>query len=82
MMTTTRQPKQTYSQIIVNHMLTGQSISTYQAYDLYNITCLSQRISDLRSEGVAIQSRMTKQNGKRFMLYWIEQPTTNNDEGV
>lgn len=82
MMTTTRQPKQTYSQIIVNHMLTGQSISTYQAYDLYNITCLSQRISDLKSEGVAIQSRMTRQNGKRFMLYWIEQPTTNNDEGV
>lgn len=81
-MTTTRQPKQTYSQIIVNHMLTGQSISTYQAYDLYNITCLSQRISDLKSEGVAIQSRMTRQNGKRFMLYWIEQPTTNNDEGV
>ena len=81
-MTTTRQPKLTYSQIIVNHMLAGQSISTYQAYDLYNITCLSQRISDLKSEGVAIQSRMTKQNGKRFMLYWIEQPTTNNDEGV
>ena len=81
-MTTTRQPKLTYSQIIVNHMMAGQSISTYQAYDLYNITCLSQRISDLKSEGVAIQSRMTKQNGKRFMLYWIEQPTTDNDEGV
>ena len=81
-MTTTRQPKLTYSQIIVNHMLTGQSISTYQAYDLYNITCLSQRISDLKSEGVAIQSRMTKQNGKRFMLYWIEQPNVDNNEGV
>lgn len=63
-------------------MLAGQSISTLQAYDLYKITCLSQRISDLKRAGVAIQSRMTKQNGKRFMLYWIEQPNADNDEGV
>lgn len=73
-------PPQTYSQLIHNHMLAGQSISTFQAYDLYNITCLSQRISDLKKAGVAIQSRMTTQNGKRFMLYWINQPTT--DEGA
>ncbi|WP_333954158.1 helix-turn-helix domain-containing protein [Psychrobacter sp. S4(2024)] len=79
---TTRQPPQTYSKIIHNHMLAGQSISTLQAYDLYKITCLSQRISDLKRAGVAIQSRMTKQNGKRFMLYWIEQPNADNDEGV
>ena len=79
---TTRQPKQNYKQIILSHMLAGQSISTYQAYDEYDITCLSQRISDLRADGVIINDEMVKQNGKRFKRYWIDQPTTDNDEGV
>lgn len=68
-----RQPKQTYNQIIVNHMLTGETISTYQAYDLYSITCLAQRISDLRALGVVVKGTMTKRNGKRFMQYWIDE---------
>lgn len=82
MMTTTRQPKQTYKQIILNHMLAGKSISTYEAYALYGITCFLQRVSDLRAAGVPIQDEMVKRNGKRFKQYWIEQPTTDNDEGV
>ena len=81
-MTTTRQPKQTYSQIIVNHMLAGQTISTYQAYDLYNITCLAQRVSDLRAAGVSIHSRTVKQNGKHFSVYWMDKPTTDNKEST
>ena len=79
-MTTTRQPKLTYSQIIVNHMLAGQSISTMQAYDLYNITCFLQRVSELRAAGVPIKDEMVKRNGKRFKVYWLDQPITNSDE--
>lgn len=74
-MTTTRQPKLTYSQIIVNHMLAGKSITTYEAYELYDITCLSQRISELRASGMSINDEMVTQNGKRFKRYWIDEVT-------
>ena len=78
----TRQPKQNYKQIILNHLLAGKTLSTYEAYDLYNITCFLQRISDLRADGVIIQDEMIKQNGKRFKRYWIDQPTPQTVEGV
>ena len=81
-MTTTRQLKQTYKQIILNHMLAGKSISTYEAYELYNITCFLQRISELRSNGVIIQDEMVTQNGKRFKRYWIDQPTLQTVKGI
>ena len=76
----TRQPKQTYKQIILNHMLAGNSLSTYEAYDLYNITCFLQRISDLRAAGIVIQDEMIRHNGKRFKRYWIDQPTNAASE--
>ncbi|MEZ2691500.1 helix-turn-helix domain-containing protein [Psychrobacter faecalis] len=68
---TTRQPKQSYKQIILSHMLAGNAITNMQAYDEYDITCLSQRISELRADGVIIDDEMVKQNGKRFKRYWI-----------
>lgn len=77
----TRQPKQNYKQIILNHLLAGRTLSTYEAYDLYNITCFLQRISDLRADGVIIQDEMIKQNGKRFKRYWIEQPANATSGG-
>lgn len=80
----TRQSKQSYKQIILNHLLAGKTISTYEAYDLYDITCFLQRISELRADGVLIQDEMVKRNGKRFKVYWIDQPadTDNNATGV
>ena len=80
----TRQTKQKYKQIILNHMLAGNSLSTYEAYDLYNITCFLQRVSELRDQGVTIQDEWVKNNGKRFKRYWIDQPadTTNDAKGV
>lgn len=74
-MTITRQPKQTYAQIIVNHMLAGKTITNMQAYDEYTITCLAQRISELRASGVSIDDEMVTQNGKRFKRYWISADT-------
>ena len=76
----TRQPKQTYSQIIMAHLMAGKTITNMQAYDEYAITCLAQRISEIRADGVIIQDEMIKQNGKRFKRYWIDQQTPQTVE--
>lgn len=82
-MTTTRQPKQTYSQIIMTHLMAGKNITNMQAYNEYSITCLAQRISELRASSVSINDEMVKQNGKHFKRYWIDRPATdNNNEEV
>ncbi|MGB2784525.1 helix-turn-helix domain-containing protein [Psychrobacter sp.] len=80
----TRQPKKSYKQIIHNHMLAGHSLSTYEAFDLWQITCFLQRISELRAQGVVIQDKTVKRNGKTFKQYWIDQPanTDNNANEV
>lgn len=77
----TRQPKQNYKQIILNHMLAGNCLSTYQAFDLWKITCFLQRISDLRADGVIINDEVVKQNGKRFKRYWIDQSANSTSGG-
>lgn len=72
-MNTTRQtPLLTQNDTIKEHLLAGKRISTWQAYQLYNITCLAQRIHDLRSTGIAIQSEMVTREGKRFSEYWLD----------
>ena len=75
----TRQPKQSYKQIIHNHMLAGNRLSTYEAFDLWQITCFLQRISELRAQGVSIQDKTIKRNGKTFKQYWIDQPADTNN---
>ncbi|MEK6219947.1 MAG: helix-turn-helix domain-containing protein [Psychrobacter cryohalolentis] len=77
---TTRQPKNSYKQIIHNHMLAGKSLSTLEACDLYNITCFLQRVSELRDQGVLIQDEWVKNNGKRFKRYWIDTPADGNHD--
>jgi hypothetical protein len=76
----TRQTKQKYKQIILNHLLEGKTLSTYEAYDLYSITCFLQRVSELRDQGIAIQDEWVKNNGKRFKRYWIDQPINKDDD--
>jgi len=74
--------KQTYSQIILNHLLSGKKISNMEAYDQYGMTCCLRRISELRAKGIVIQDEIIKKDGKRYKSYWIEQPVTitNNNE--
>ncbi len=64
-------PKRTYCETIKAHLLAGKSISTWQAYQLYNITCLAQRIHDLRNKGLPIDDEIVEVDGKRFKLYWL-----------
>lgn len=63
----------TQTDTIKAHLMTGASISTWQAYESYQITCLAQRVHDLRKIGMEIQSKSTVKNGKRFNLYWLEE---------
>lgn len=73
-MTTPRQAvTTTQTDTIRAHLMTGASISTWDAYERYQITCLAQRVHDLRSGGLEIQSEIKTENGKRFSLYWIEE---------
>lgn len=81
-MTTTRQPKQNYCQIIMAHLMAGKTITIWESISLYQITCLAQRISDLRAVGAPIQDKWVKQNGKRFKRYWIDQPANTTKSEV
>lgn len=63
----------TQTDTIRAHLMTGATISTWDAYERYQITCLAQRVHDLRRSGIDVKSEVTVKNGKRFSLYWIEQ---------
>ena len=57
---------------IVNHMLSGKSITSMQAFRLYSITRCSDRVRDARAKGYQIQSKMiTLPSKKRVAQYWI-----------
>lgn len=72
-MTTPRQTvTATQRSTIKAHLMTGATISTWEAYERYQITSLAQRIYDLRRAGMAIHSKSTVENGKRFNLYWVD----------
>lgn len=70
---TNEPPPKTQVEIVKEHLMTGASISTWQAYESYRITCLAQRVHDLRKIGMEIQSKCIVKNGKRFNLYWLEE---------
>ena len=65
-------PLKSQNERVKEHMLSGHTIDTWQAYKLYTITCLAQRIYDLKKAGIPVVSKMVARNGKRFSVYWIE----------
>ena len=62
------------------HLMTGATISKWEAIHLYQITCLAQRIHNLRSEGMVIQSETVTNNDKRFSVYWLDEQTLLESE--
>ncbi len=73
-MTTSRQTlAATQKSTIKDHLMRGETISKWESYERYQITCLAQRVHELRRSGLDIKSEVTVKNGKRFSLYWIEQ---------
>ena len=85
---TNEQAPKTQIEIVRAHLMTGATITTWDAYRLYQITCLAQRIHDLRSAGLIIQSEIVTHNDKRFSVYWLDEATlldmqmTTDVEGV
>ncbi|WP_372886095.1 helix-turn-helix domain-containing protein [Psychrobacter sp.] len=72
MFTPLHTPIKSQNDKVKEHMLAGHTIDTWQAYKLYTITCLAQRIYDLKQAGVSISSKIITRNGKTFSIYWIE----------
>lgn len=71
---------QTQIEIVKAHLMTGATITTWDAYSLYQITCLAQRIHDLRTAGLTIQSEIVIHNNKRFSVYWLDEDTLLESE--
>lgn len=70
----------TQVEIVKAHLMTGATITTWDAYRLYQITCLAQRIHDLRTAGLTIQSEIVIHNDKRFSVYWLDEQTLLESE--
>ena len=77
---TNEQTPKTQIEIVRAHLMTGATITTWDAYRLYQITSLAQRIHDLRSAGLVIQSEMVKHNNKWFAVYWLDEQTLLESE--
>jgi hypothetical protein len=77
---TNEQASKTQIEIIRAHLMTGATITTWDAYRLYQITCLAQRIYNLRDTGLLIQSEMVKHNNKWFAVYWLDEQTLLDSE--
>ena len=77
---TNEQAPKTQIEIVRAHLMTGATITTWDAYRLYQITCLAQRIHDLRNVGLTIQSEIVTHNDKRFSLYWLDEQTLLESE--
>lgn len=58
----------TQTEKILRHLQRG-SITPMQAFDRYNVTCLAERIRDLRKRGHKIMAEMVSKGGKRFARY-------------
>jgi hypothetical protein len=62
----------TQNDTLLNHMLTGRSISPLEALGLYGVFRLAARMFELKAKGVDIQ-KVTKVdiNGKQYAEYSI-----------
>ena len=77
---TNEQAPKTQIEIVRAHLMTGATITTWDAYRIYQITSLAQRIHDLRSSGLVIQSEIVTNNDKRFSVYWLDEQTLLESE--
>lgn len=65
-------PKVTQPQVIKDHLLSGKSITTWEAIQLYRITCLATRISELRRLGLQIKQERINSDGTHWQVYWLD----------
>lgn len=60
------------NQIIKDHLLTGQPITSWQAIELYRIATLPTRINQLARKGLDIQRKRVNKDGKHWNVYWLD----------
>lgn len=60
------------SEIILEHMRSGKSITPAEAYELCGTLALHSRIAELRKRGYPIRKVMMEAGGKRFGSYSLE----------
>lgn len=74
-----------HTQLIKNHLLNGGSITALEALRDYGCYRLGARISELRSKGMDIKTKMetsfSRATGRpiHFARYFIDKPQTNNN---
>ena len=54
---------------VLNHIKRYGSITPIQAFSKYQITCLAERIRDLKDSGHQIAAEYITRKGKRFARY-------------
>lgn len=59
----------TQKQLVLQHLRSCGSITTFVAFDRYRMTRLSERIRELSSDGFLINHTRITRNGKSFVAY-------------
>lgn len=63
----------TYKAQILAHLTAGETLNDMKALNLFGCWSLSQRISEMRADGIPIMSKLvTAPSGKRHAIYWLE----------
>jgi hypothetical protein len=62
----------THQQLILSHLLRGESIDREAAQSLYGVKGLSGVISALRCNGVEIHGRLVRSNGRMCSEYALK----------
>jgi hypothetical protein len=57
---------------ILKYLKSGRGITTFQAYDLFQVTRLPDRVRDLRAKGHTVYAEMIRlDSGKRVARYQL-----------
>ena len=62
---------ETQNKIVLEYLLTHQSMTTYEAYEKFGITRLPSRVNDLRNMGVEIECEMKYKGRKHWGEYRV-----------
>lgn len=79
--------KLTQRQMLLNHLLAGNSITQLEALSLYGIGRLASRINELRESGIFVRSnfvKVRKADGSTAVVkeYWLGPETIKAMEGL
>lgn len=62
-----------YKAQILDYLMTGATLEPMTALNLWGCWSLSQRITELKQDGLPIHSKMvTTPSGKRHAVYWLD----------